>query len=79
MAESLDAPRVPAEKRRTRAVIPKGGAQLAARRQKWAEEKRRERAKWSGQKWRRHRERILQNYYDRKASKKPSVSTWTGW
>ena len=40
-----------------------------AQRLKWREEKRAQRSKWSGHKWRWHREKNLQSYHARQAAK----------
>ena len=53
---------------RKKAVILSDQTATAAKRQKTAEHKRKERAKWTAEQWKRHREKSLQYYYKQKAT-----------
>ncbi|GFO17430.1 hypothetical protein PoB_004393500, partial [Plakobranchus ocellatus] len=54
------------EASQTRLQKPKARYGLEAQRRKWREEKRKQRQNLTGQKKRRHREKMLQSYYDKK-------------
>ena len=54
----------PAQAVRKKAVILSDQTATAAKRQKTAEHKRKERAKWTAEQWKRHREKNLQAYYN---------------
>ena len=63
-----------AEAVRKKAVILSDQTATAVKRQKAAEQKRKERAEWTAEQWKRHREKNLQAYYKRKATQKSSIS-----